>query len=399
MASRRTFLLGLGAVAFAAGGARLALASAPIDQRFVVIILRGAMDGLSAVPPYADRNYRDLRGALAIAAPGMSGGALDLDGAFGLHPRLATLKGLYDQKQLLVAHAVATPYRERSHFDGQDLLENGTLVPHGTADGWLNRTLALLQGADRTGIALGDQVPLILRGKIEVASWAPTKLPGADADFVARVEQMYQASPILLAALHSAVDANRMAADALGGQQPMAGGGYRRGAAKVLADAAGKFLADPKGPRIAVLEINGWDTHSGQGTANGRLAQALGELDAAVAALRQSLGAAWSRTAVLTATEFGRTAAPNGTGGTDHGTASAAFLMGGAIEGGRVLTDWPGLDRSRLYQGRDLAPTTDLRALAKGVLQDHLGLPPDVLARVVFPQSDNIAPMGELIRA
>jgi len=400
MTNRRSFLLGLGAAALAAGnGARLAFASAPIDRRLVVIILRGGMDGLGAIPPYADAGYRSLRGALAIAEPGQTNGALDLDGAFGLHPRLATLKALYDQRQLIVAHAVATPYRDRSHFDGQDLLENGTNIPHGTADGWLNRALALLNGGARTGIALGDQVPLILRGRIEVASWAPKKLPGADADFVARVEQMYQTSPLLLAALESAVSADRMASQALGtGQASMMGGGYRRGAAKVLAEAAGKFLADPGGPRIAVLEINGWDTHSGQGAADGRLARALGELDEAVAALRQSLGAAWNETAVLTATEFGRTAAPNGTGGTDHGTASGAFLMGGAIEGGRVLTDWPGLDRSRLYQGRDLSPTMDLRALAKGVLGDHLGLQSDALARVVFPGSDQVAPVRDLIR-
>src|ERR1041384_6559747 len=178
MSTRRSFLLGLGAATLAAGTtARLALASAPGDQRFVVIIQRGAMDGLSAIPPYADPDYRDLRGPLAIAAPGQAQGALDLDGRFGLHPGLGTLKALYDQKQLIVAHAVATPYRDRSHFDGQDLLENGTMMPHGTADGWLNRTLALLNGGDRLGIALGDQVPLMLRGKVEVGSWAPKKLP------------------------------------------------------------------------------------------------------------------------------------------------------------------------------------------------------------------------------
>ncbi|HEX6121416.1 MAG TPA: DUF1501 domain-containing protein [Dongiaceae bacterium] len=401
MTSRRSVLLGLGAFALAAGGtARLALASAPVDQRLVVIVLRGAMDGLGAAPPYSDPDYRGMRGALAIAEPGAVDGALDLDGRFGLHPRLATLKALYDRKQLILAHAVATSYRDRSHFDGQDLLENGTIVPHGAADGWLNRTLSLLRGDERSGIALGDQVPLILRGDVEVASWAPTKLPGADGDFVTRVEQMYQASPMLLAALESAVAADRMAAEALGSDQgTMAGGGdYRHGGAAVLAEAAGRFLAEPDGPRIAVLEINGWDTHAGQGAADGRLARALGELDGAVDALHRSLGAAWDRVVVLTATEFGRTAAPNGTGGTDHGTASCAFLMGGAIEGGRALADWPGLDRSRLYQGRDLAPTMDLRALAKGVLQDHLGLPADALARVVFPGSDRVGPLRDLVR-
>jgi uncharacterized protein (DUF1501 family) len=401
MASRRTFLLGLGAAALAgAGSARLALATAPLDQRFIVIILRGGMDGLSAVPPYADPDYRGLRGQLAVPAPGKADGALDLDGSFGLHPRLPTLKALYDANQLIVAHAVATPYRERSHFDGQDLLENGTDVPHRTAEGWLNRTLALLDGGPRAGLALGDQVPLILRGPVEVASWAPKWLPGADPDFVSRVAQMYQASPILLTALDRAMAADRMASEALGaGGQMTADRKPGRGAAKVLAEAAGKFLAEPDGARIAVLEINGWDTHTGQAGANSRLAFALGELDVATAALRQSLGPAWSKTAALVVTEFGRTAAPNGTGGTDHGTASAAFLMGGAVEGGRVLTDWPGLDRSRLYQRRDLAPTMDLRALAKGVLQDHLGLPRDALARVVFPGSAQAAPLRELIRA
>jgi uncharacterized protein (DUF1501 family) len=401
MASRRSVLLGLGAVALAAGStSRLALASAPVDQRLVVIILRGAMDGLGAAPPYADPDYRSMRGALAIAEPGAADGALDLDGRFGLHPRLVTLKALHDRKQLILAHAIATPYRDRSHFDGQDLLENGTRVPHGAADGWLNRALSVLNGSGRSGIALGDQVPLILRGHVEVASWAPKTLPGADGDFVGRVEQMYQASPVLLAALESAVAADRMAAGALGSdRRATAGGGDRRGAGRVLAEAAGRFLAERDGPRIAVLEINGWDTHAGQGAAEGRLARALEELDAAADALRQSLGAAWDESAVLAATEFGRTAAPNGTGGTDHGTASCAFLMGGAIEGGRVLTDWPGLDRSRLYQGRDLAPTMDLRALAKGVLADHLGLPQDALARVVFPGSDHVAPLPDLIRS
>jgi uncharacterized protein (DUF1501 family) len=380
--------------------ARLALADAPTDARFVLAIQRGAMDGLHAVPPYGDPNYRALRGNLALADDGGVDGVLDLDGKFGLHPKLTELKSWYDRGELAVVHAVATPYRERSHFDGQDLLENGTAQPHAGNSGWLNRAIGLMGGGDRRlGLALGSEVPLALRGETAVASWAPEKLPAAQADFLNLVQAMYAKQPALEAALRQAIDADQMASQAIGTGGGMMQSGPRN-AARILADSGGKLLAQANGPRIAVLELQGWDTHTNQGLGeNGRMAQALQQMNEAMAALKSSLGAAWSKTVVMTATEFGRTARPNGSNGTDHGTATAVFLGGGAVEGKRVIANWPGLDSAKLYQNRDLAPTTDFRSVAKAVLQAHLGLPQDALDRVVFPQSGGAKPLAELMRA
>jgi uncharacterized protein (DUF1501 family) len=324
---------------------------------------------------------------------------LDLDGKFGLHPKLTELKSWYDRGELLVVHAVATPYRERSHFDGQDLLENGTAQPHAGNSGWLNRAIGLMGGGRRLGLALGPEVPLALRGETSVASWAPEKLPAAAPDFLNLVQAMYAKQPALDAVLRQAIDADRMASQAIGGN---AGTGDLRlgNAARILAESGGKLLAQPNGPRIAVLELQGWDTHTNQGLGqNGRMAQALQQMNDALAALKASLGPVWSKTVVLTATEFGRTARPNGSGGTDHGTATALFLGGGAVDGKRVIANWPGLELAQLYQNRDLAPTTDLRSVAKAALQAHLDLPPDALERVVFPESGAATPMPELLRA
>lgn len=377
------------------GAPLLARAATPDEARFVFVILRGGMDGLAAVPPYADPDYAALRGELAGAASGAEKGILDLDGRFGLHPRLKALHAMYAKGEALVVHAAAAPYRERSHFDAQDLLENGTDRPHGADTGWINRALALMGGDRRLGLAIGQSIPLAMRGKVPVASWAPSQLGGADADFIQRVASLYRADPVLGPAIAQGLDAQGMSMVALGAEAPMAG---KRGGASVraLAEAAGKLLATPNGARVAMLEIGGWDTHAGQ---QGRLGQALAMLDDGIAALAQALGPAWRQTAVAVATEFGRTAVPNGTGGTDHGTAGAAFLVGGAVRGGRVVADWPGLAKSKLLQGRDLAPTTDLRAVFKGALRDHLGLPEAELARLVFPGSEKVGPLEGLIRA
>jgi uncharacterized protein (DUF1501 family) len=402
MLSRRHLLslTGSAAAMVALGPARLALADAPTESRFVLAIQRGAMDGLHAVPPYGDPNYQALRATLALADDGGPDGVLDLDGKFGLHPKLAELKAWYDQGELAVVHAVATPYRERSHFDGQDLLENGTTRPQAGNSGWLNRALGLMGSDDRRlGLALGPDVPLALRGKVDVASWAPDNLPAVGPDFLDLVQAMYVKQPLLADTLRQAVGAEAMADQAIGANAAMTP--VRIGdAARVLADAGGKLLAQPNGPRIAVLELQGWDTHTGQGLGqNGRMAVALQQMNAAFAALKAALGPAWSKTVVMTATEFGRTARPNGSGGTDHGTATALFLGGGAIDGKRVIADWPGLEFAQLYQNRDLAPTTDFRAVAKGVLMAHLDIPQDALGSVVFPQSAGVAPMKELLRA
>jgi uncharacterized protein (DUF1501 family) len=418
---RRGFLHAASAAALAAGLPRVSLAAAPTDRRFVVVVLRGAMDGLAAVPPYADPDYRATRGSLALAAPGKADGMLDLDGFYGLHPALQPLHDSYIRGELAVIHAVATPYRDRSHFDGQDLLENGTVTPHASDNGWLNRALGLM-GGDRTlGLAVGQSVPLILRGSAKVTSWAPSRLPEVSPDFLDKVADLYRRDPVFGAALaagmsdqalvdkvldqgtmdQGAMDQGMMAGAAMEKDGATAGAeALRRQAValiKKVTGTVGKLLADPAGPRVAVIDVPGWDTHANQGTTAGRLAPVLKALGEGLAEFAPALGPAWRETAVLTLTEFGRTAAVNGTAGTDHGTASAAFLLGGAVHGGRVIADWPGLSRAKLYQGRDLAPTTDTRAICKALLRDHLGLPADAIDRVVFPGSGEVRAMAELI--
>jgi uncharacterized protein (DUF1501 family) len=395
---RRAVLGGLGAAALAAGLPRAALAVAPTDKRFVLIILRGAMDGLNVVVPHADPDYARLRGDIAINQPGIDAGAIDLDGFFGLHPALAEIAPWYKEKALLAVHAVASPYRDRSHFDGQDLLENGTLDPRNTESGWLNRALTAMGAGDRRiGLAVGQTIPLVLRGPTSVASWAPTKLPEVDDNFLALVQAVYQSDRQLSAALSDGIRATRTADRVLGaGNDEPQGAVMPREAHKdlrVLAEAAGKMLADPGGPRIAVFNAQGWDTHAGQGAAKGRLANALGALSASLTALRGALGPVWKETIIAMVTEFGRTAHVNGTNGTDHGTGTAMLLAGGGVNGGRVLGQWPGLADGKLYQGRDLMPTTDTRSVLKAVLRDHLRVPSDRLNSTVFPNSSDAKPL------
>jgi uncharacterized protein (DUF1501 family) len=394
---RRGFLK---AGALAVGGAllttRLSFAGSGGDARLVVIIMRGAVDGLAAVPPYGDPDYARRRGNLAIAAPGATDGALRLDSLFGLHPQFAFLLESFNAGELAVFHALATPYRERSHFDGQDVLESGVLVPHASQTGWLNRALANStqagHGGER-GVALGSNVPLMMRGPAAVASWAPTRLAGLDGDTLQRIADLYAHDPLLGQRLSAAQAADAMAGDE---SQAMAGAGAKRYEEVIRATAG--FLANDAGPRVAVFDTTGWDTHANEGGARGPLGNRFGALDAALRTLKTQLGPTWRHTAVLALTEFGRTAAVNGTGGSDHGTATAAFLLGGAVHGGRVISDWPGLSVARLYQQRDLAPTLDMRALLKGTLVDHLGVVPGALEKV-FPDSGGVKPLRDLFRA
>jgi uncharacterized protein (DUF1501 family) len=404
--SRRAFL-GLGLRA----GAALALATSlpgvtfaatgTGDRRFVVVILRGALDGLSFVPPHGDPDYANVRGAIAIARPGATDGALPLDGTFGLHPALSGVHALYAQRQLLPIHAVATPYRERSHFDGQNVLENGGEHPSGSASGWLNRALAARGATGTNGLAIGQNVPLILRGDAPVGSWAPSALPDVEPELITRLRDLYSNDALLSARLDEATKLGALAAeDGAGGMDAgkamLRGGNVER--LKAVADAAGRMLAAADGPRVAVMDASGWDTHANEGGANGQLAGRLRGLDAALLALKGGLGDAWSKSVVLVCTEFGRTVAINGTRGTDHGTGAAALLLGGAVNGGRVLADWPGLAERARYDGRDLKPTLDLRAVAKGVLRDHVGLGSRGLD-AVFPGAERLAPTADLVRA
>lgn len=402
-ASRRDLLRLIGGGAFAVSllnGVPVAFARPATERRFVFVILRGALDGLAAVPPFFDRDYREQRGGLAFAEPGATDGALDLDGRFGLHPALAPLQAMFTARDLAVFHAVATPYRSRSHFDGQDLLENGMLSPHGTPDGWLNRAIGLFGPSDtRLGLSVGQTVPLVLRGATPVGSWAPQQMQPVETDFLVRLAALYQRDPVLGPAIREGMRAQSINEEVLGAD--MKGNAALAGPRAIAAasQAVGKLLAASDGPRVAVLELGGWDTHSGQGLANGRLAAALRALSDGLVALKEGLGTAWQQTVMLTATEFGRTVAPNGTGGTDHGTASVALLAGGAVNGGRVVAQWPGLAIDRQFERRDLAPTMDLRAVIKGVLTDHLRLPAAAVDRTVFPDSREVRAERELLKA
>ena len=396
LATRRRLLMGLSALTLP--WPNLALAAAPTDRRFVFVILRGGLDGIGAVAPFADPDYRALRGEIALPDPGQDGGAIDLDGRFGLHPALAPLEHLWREKQLAIVHAVATPYRQRSHFDGQDLLENGTTDPRAKNGGWLNRTIALLgkpkERDRRLGLAVGQTVPLTLRGEVPVATWAPPALPDASADFLAKVAALYREDRTLGPAFSQGIGAHAMSAKALEKPAMSNAPGNRPSAFRIAAEAAGKLLAAAEGPRLAVLELNGFDTHAQQ---RGRISAPLTAFADGMVGLKESLGTAWSDTVVLAASEFGRTAKVNGTLGTDHGTAGVAFVLGGHVNGGRMLGRWPGLAADKLYEGRDLAPTTDLRAVAKALLKGHLGLPDDALAKVVFPESRTVKPLDGLV--
>jgi uncharacterized protein (DUF1501 family) len=375
-------------------------------SRFVLIIMRGALDGLATVAPYGDRDYAGLRGEFALRAPGEAGGALPLNGFFGLHPSLGFLQQCYAARELTVFHALASPYRERSHFDGQDVLENGSPRPHALQSGWLNRALARSpRPAQReAGVALGQNVPLVMRGPAEVTSWSASRLGALDEDTLARITDLYAGDTLLSVRLADALAADAIASgEGAGSGAAMTPDTAARDMsasaryAEVVRAAAG-FLRQEAGPKVAMFDTTGWDTHANEGGAEGQLAGRLAALDQGLATLKQELGPVWSDTAVLLVTEFGRTAAINGTRGTDHGTATAALLVGGAVAGGRVIADWPGLSARALYQGRDLAPTLDLRSVLKGLLQEHLLVPPRELERTVFPDSTAAAPLRGLLR-
>jgi len=391
MLTRRHLLAGIGATAaFGAAIPVIGHAAGARDPRLVVIVLRGAMDGLSAVPPVGDPDFAALRGAFP------QDGDLQLDSTFSLHPSLVNFGRQYKAGQALVVHAVASPYRDRSHFDGQDVLESGMTAPGHTESGWLNRALAALPGAQSAhprGLGIGGTTPLIIRGNAPVLGWAPSSLKAADADLPGRLQMLYGVSdPQLAQTLKEAIDTGRII-----GPNSMAGAYGGPGDPKTMeamAQGAAKLLAQPGGPRIAALAFEGWDTHA---TEPQRLAKQLQGLDMALAAFETTLGPVWNDTAVLVVTEFGRTAAVNGTNGTDHGTATVALLTGGAVKGGRVITDWPGLKPAQLYQNRDLAPTTDLRAVAKGLLAEFYDLPDSALSGAVFPDSGDARPMRGLI--
>lgn len=406
--TRREMLLGSGALFAWAYLPKIALAEGR-DPRLLVIVLRGALDGLATVAPVGDPDWVRLRGDKALTLDGTIS-ALALNSDFALNPAMPNLHRLYKSGQAIVIHAAATPYRERSHFDGQDVLESGFVKPGITDSGWLNRALSALEPATRaeakphSAFAVGPVTPLVVRGPAPILSWTTPRLAPTTDDTVMRLLDLYHhTDPALarvleerlrLAVIAKAVGMNRPIKPA----QPAADAAARvRSYFTETAGAAAKFLARSDGPRIGALSFDGWDTHANEGAANGRLAALLGALDGAIAAVESGMGDNWRETVVAVITEFGRTARINGTEGTDHGTATVALLAGGAVSGGRVIADWPGLKEVDLFQGRDLKPTTDLRAVLKGVLKDHVRVSDKALATAVFPESSALRPMEGLI--
>lgn len=363
---------------------RVLFAQAATERRFIFIIQRGAADGLNTVIPYAEPAYASARGGLAID----SAGALKLDGTFALHPSLANLHKLYAAGQASLFHAVASPYRDRSHFDGQNVLETGGNAPYQVKDGWMNRLLGVLPRSGKEAIAFSPAIPMALRGPVDVTSYAPSGLPQANEDLMMRVEQLYAKDGQLHALWSSALEARGMA----GGM----GGGANRQDASTLGRMAAGFLGRADGPRIAMIETSGWDTHSAQ---TARLATQLRNLDNLLAGLQEGMGVAWDKTVILVATEFGRTVAANGTGGTDHGTGAVAMMAGGAVQGGRIVSDWPGLANANLLDGRDLKPTLALDALVTAACAESFVLEPDRISTVLFPHGARGKPVPRLLRA
>lgn len=373
--SRRDFLLRSGIIGCSLAASPLvtpvSFAQTPWDNRLVVIILRGGMDGLDVVQPYGDPALRGLRTTLS---GGPENGALDLDGYFAMHPGLAPLMPMWQAGQLSFVHAVSTPYRnKRSHFDGQDLLEAGTNDLNGTRDGWLNRMLLSVPGVHaRTAYAIGRGDMQVLRGAAEVANWAPGAELRLSPQAVRLMELITESDP----AMHAALAEAQLLSEADLGRSENGTPGHVQ-----IAEFAAAQLSNDA--RIAAFSLNGWDTHRNQSRG---LPRALGQLSDTLLTLKDKMrGDTWKKTAVVAMTEFGRTARQNGTQGTDHGTGGLMVLAGGAIRGGRVVGDWPGLGEGALYQDRDVMPTGDVRAHAAWVMQGLTGLDRATIEGSIFP--------------
>jgi len=430
--SRRSLLqqaAGLGvSVSFLGGSAFAAADGAMAKRKMVVVICRGGMDGLSVSPPVGDPDYAVLRGAVAVTPDQ----ALKLDGTFGLHPALESVHALALKGQARIAPAIASPDRARSHFEAQDVLETGAAEVYGVGTGWLNRTLEAMGPSNVEALSVGATAPLILRGKVQAASWSPGQGVDETARLPTLLQDLYKADPIMGRAFARGLETEAMAQQAMTGLNPaptpvstettmmaatpmwrnavnaqgmtpsamapkaQAVAGQRQGreAARKLGSTLAGFMVQAGGPRIAAISLDGWDTHAGQ---VGQLNTRLSYLDAVLDGLNTGLGAAWSDTVVVVATEFGRTARVNGTGGTDHGTGSTALVLGGGLKKGGIIGDWPTLKQEALFENRDLRPTLDMRGLFKGVLAEHMGVDRAALETKVFPDSAEARPVSGLV--
>jgi uncharacterized protein (DUF1501 family) len=347
--------------------------------RFVFVLLRGGFDGLAAVVPYGDPDYASLRNTFSYAESDL----VVLNDVFGLAPGLAPMREFWDRGELVAIQAMAIPYRTRSHFDGQAILETGLDKPIGSSDGWLNRLLQGMSG-ERAGIAIASGMPRSMTGTFSVQTWSPTQLGAVGDEYLQRLASLYRTDRVLQGRFEAALQQQDIV-----GEEPMARGNARRGGITPLMQATAKIMRADKGPNIAAVEFSGWDTHANQGLAGGALDRLLGQLADGLVAFRTEMGEAWNDTTVVVMTEFGRTARPNGTRGTDHGTAGAGFILGPHVARSTVLTDWPGLSDKALFEGRDLKPTLDTRAVLKGAIAGTFDLTPAQADRV-FPSSSSV---------
>jgi uncharacterized protein (DUF1501 family) len=354
--------------------------------RFVFVLLRGGFDGLAAVVPYGDDGYARLRSGFAFEESEL----FALNDVFGLAPGLAPLRDLWQANELVALHAMAIPYRTRSHFDGQAILETGLDRPMGSSDGWMNRLLQVMAGT-RSGIAIAAGMPRSLTGPFEVQTWSPTQLGAVDDTYLQRLGALYRSDRALYGRFEAAIQQQDTV-----GEEAMAGGSARRGGVTAIMQAAAKILRQDDGPNIAAMEFSGWDTHANQGLAGGALDRLLAQLAEGLMTFRTDMGPAWSDTTVVVMTEFGRTARPNGTRGTDHGTAGAGFVMGPKIAKSTVFSDWPGLDDGSLFEGRDLKPTLDVRSVLKAAIAGTFDLTKPQLDRV-FPNSPEVRALHDLM--
>ncbi|KEO88397.1 hypothetical protein EH30_03170 [Erythrobacter sp. JL475] len=383
---RRSILGG----SIALGTASLALPSMAFartagDKNLLFVLLRGAADGMAMLAPVGDPGLAQLRRATLAEYDG----ARRADGFFAIHPAFDQVGAAYAAGEALFVHATATSYRERSHFDGQNMLETGAAQPYAKSDGWLNRLVGMIgeQAVEKhpKGLAIAPTMPLALRGDAPASSYAPSALPQASDAFMARVGMLYGEDAELGGLWSRALETQAMAADdSLRNLRD----------AQAAGELAASLMRGEDGARIAMIELGGWDTHANQVGAFRRNAS---QLDTLLGAYRAGMGSAWADTMVVVATEFGRTAQLNGTNGTDHGTASATLLMGGALRGGRVIADWPGLGASDLYEGRDLRPTMALESVLAGAVAEHLALDPQRALARLFP-GRSAAPVSGIVR-
>jgi uncharacterized protein (DUF1501 family) len=378
------------------------------QERLVVVFLRGAVDGLNVVVPYSEQEYYELRPSIAIARPGQNGGALDLDGRFGLHPALSSLVPLWKERSLAFVHAAGSPNESRSHFEAQAFMESGTPGVSTTQDGWMNRVLAALPGkhAPTEAVNFGKTTPKILGGAMPVASISGhgeygggkemMTAPGLDPATALLFDRLYAGGDAISVAYREGRAAQtQLASDLSRDMMEAANGapsakGFPEDAAKLC-----QLMRQDPTIQLAFFGLSGWDTHVRQGGADGQLATHLKPLGEGLAQLRNGLGDTYGRTVVVVISEFGRTARENGNAGTDHGHGNAMWVMGGPVNGGKVYGEWPGLDEDNLHEQRDLAVTTDFRTVISGVLSSHLKLDGPQLA-TVFPDSPRGAKLDVL---